>query len=204
MADVEMNADSKDEDWVRIESNDGFSFLVRRRVANISGTIKNSLDTESGFSEAESKTYVAREYRGLIVQKLLEYMCFKAHYEKVGPKEEVPVNEFLERIPPEIVLELLLAADYQESQYPSFSPRNESAKRVRSVKQIAVCVFDLCTIYRIRVTFNGMCSWSCLSSISQNAATSKDDYTRYDTGLSHHVVAIPGPLATTASPSHRQ
>lgn len=75
-----------------------------------------------GFSEAESKTYVAREYRyasnciiinihiyplsGLIVQKLLEYMCFKAHYEKVGPKEEVPVNEFLERIPPEIVLEL--------------------------------------------------------------------------------------------------
>ncbi|KAK0479964.1 BTB/POZ protein [Armillaria luteobubalina] len=114
MTDVEMGAESKDEDWVRIESNDGFSFLVRRRVANISGTIKNSLDTESGFSEAESKTYVAREYRGLIVQKLLEYMCFKAHYEKVGPKEEVPVNEFLERIPPEIVLELLLAADYQE------------------------------------------------------------------------------------------
>ncbi|KAK0455750.1 uncharacterized protein EV420DRAFT_1552995 [Desarmillaria tabescens] len=114
MTDVEMRArillltGSKDEDWVRIESNDGFSFLVRRRVANISGTIKNSLDTESGFSEAESKTYVAREYRGLI------YMCFKAHYEKVGPKEEVPVNEFLERIPPEIVLELLLAADYQE------------------------------------------------------------------------------------------
>ncbi|KAK0490332.1 hypothetical protein IW261DRAFT_7291 [Armillaria novae-zelandiae] len=132
MADVETKAESKDEDWVRIESNDGFSFLVRRRVANISGTIKNSLDTESGFSEAESKTYVAREYRyasncliinvhihvyplsGLIVQKLLEYMCFKAHYEKVGTKEEVPVNEFLERIPPEIVLELLLAADYQE------------------------------------------------------------------------------------------
>ncbi len=41
--------------------------------------------------------------------------------------------------------------------------------------------------------FNGMCSWSCLSSISQNAATSKNDYTRYNTGLNHHVVAIPGP-----------
>jgi len=41
-------------------------------------------------------------------------MSFKAHYESVGPKEDVPVKEFLERIPPEIVLELLLAADYQE------------------------------------------------------------------------------------------
>jgi len=44
--------------------------------------------------------------RGIIGQKLLEYMSFKAHYETVGPKEEIPVNEILERIPPEIVLEL--------------------------------------------------------------------------------------------------
>ena len=36
----------------------------------------------------------------------MEYMSFKAHYESVGPKEDVPVKEFLERIPPEIVLEL--------------------------------------------------------------------------------------------------
>lgn len=33
-------------------------------------------------------------------------MAFKAHYETVGPKDEIPVNEILERIPPEIVLEL--------------------------------------------------------------------------------------------------
>jgi transcription elongation factor B subunit 1 len=44
--------------------------------------------------------------RGLIVEKILEYMTFKAHYETVGPKEEVPVHEFMERIAPEIVLEL--------------------------------------------------------------------------------------------------
>jgi hypothetical protein len=53
--------------------------------------------------------------RGIIVEKMVEYMSFKTYYESVNPKEDVPVKEFLERIPPEIVLELLLAADYQES-----------------------------------------------------------------------------------------
>lgn len=33
-------------------------------------------------------------------------MAFRAHYEMAGPKEEMPLNEFMERLPPEIVLEL--------------------------------------------------------------------------------------------------
>ncbi|KAF8904956.1 BTB/POZ protein [Mucidula mucida] len=109
--DVEMSgsADSAN-DWVRIISSDGFAFVVKRSIANISGTIRNSLDMESGFAEASAKTYTATD-RGLIVQKLIEYMCFKAHYQH-SKKEEVPIHEFIERIPPEIVLELLLAADY--------------------------------------------------------------------------------------------
>jgi transcription elongation factor B subunit 1 len=31
-------------DWVRIESNDGFSYIVRRKVAQTSGTMNNMLD----------------------------------------------------------------------------------------------------------------------------------------------------------------
>ncbi|KAJ3866366.1 hypothetical protein EV359DRAFT_36747, partial [Lentinula novae-zelandiae] len=122
------------EDWVRIISNDGYTFLLKRKVANMSGTIKNSLDETGksqpfilifrksptylllagGFAEAGTRTYRSQE-RGIIVQKMIEYMSFKAYYSNVGPKEEIPVNELTERLPPEIVLELLLAADYQES-----------------------------------------------------------------------------------------
>ncbi|KAJ2919443.1 hypothetical protein MD484_g1022, partial [Candolleomyces efflorescens] len=86
-------------DWVRIDSNDGFSYIVRRKVAQASGTMNNMLDPHGA---------------GIVTEKLVEYMCFKSHYQTVGPKEDIPVQEMQERIPPEIVLEVLLAADYQE------------------------------------------------------------------------------------------
>lgn len=39
------------EDWVRVESNDGYSFLVKRKVANVSGTMRNALESSgSGMS----------------------------------------------------------------------------------------------------------------------------------------------------------
>ena len=43
---------------------------------------------------------------GALVEKALEYMAFKKTYENLGPKEELPINEFMERIPPEVALEL--------------------------------------------------------------------------------------------------
>ena len=33
-------------------------------------------------------------------------MSFRSYYETIGKKEDIPVHEFMERIPPEIVLEL--------------------------------------------------------------------------------------------------
>ncbi|KAJ4469192.1 hypothetical protein J3R30DRAFT_3304325, partial [Lentinula aciculospora] len=104
------------EDWVRIISNDGYTFLLKRKVANMGGTIKNSLDETGGFAEAQTRTYRSQE-RGIIVQKMIEYMSFKAYYSNVGPKEEIPSNEIMERLPLEILLELTMAADYQESMH---------------------------------------------------------------------------------------
>ncbi|KAF8218129.1 BTB/POZ protein [Mycena galopus ATCC 62051] len=114
MADVDMNAATPDNanDWVRVTSDDGYSFIVRRKVANASETMRDMLDTAGNYAEAVTRTCPVQQ-RGLIVEKLLEYMSFKSHYENAGPKDEVPVQEFMDRVPPEIVLELLLAADYQ-------------------------------------------------------------------------------------------
>lgn len=44
--------------------------------------------------------------RAIIAEKLVEYMSFKSHYETVGPREDIPLHELMERIPREIVLEL--------------------------------------------------------------------------------------------------
>ncbi|KIJ63985.1 hypothetical protein HYDPIDRAFT_91264 [Hydnomerulius pinastri MD-312] len=99
-----ISAEKKD-DWVKLISSDGYSFLVKRSVAMMSGTLKNMLSVDSSFKEALANTCPISE-RAAVVEKVCEYMSFKAHYEGVGSKEEVPINEFTERIPPEVALEL--------------------------------------------------------------------------------------------------
>ena len=44
--------------------------------------------------------------RGIVTEKLVEYMLFKGHYQTVGPKDDIPIQDMQERIPPEIVLEV--------------------------------------------------------------------------------------------------
>ena len=52
-------------------------------------------------------TSLMRQFsRGAVVEKVCEYMAFKTYYDSVGSKEEIPVHEFMERIPPEFALEL--------------------------------------------------------------------------------------------------
>lgn len=45
-----------------------------------------------------------------VVEKVCEYMSFKAYYDGPGSKEGVDVNEFTERIPPEVALELCVTS----------------------------------------------------------------------------------------------
>lgn len=100
------------DDWVRLTSHDGYSFLVKRKVAARSGTLKNMLSAESNFAEAVSNICPLDE-RAVIVEKLCEYLSYKGHYENTSTKEDIP--DFAERIVPEIALELLMAADYYDA-----------------------------------------------------------------------------------------
>ncbi|KAI0635422.1 POZ domain-containing protein [Trametes polyzona] len=109
-----MQGEGKDKmnEWVRLTSNDGYDFLVKRKVAMCSGTLRNSLSEESSFSEALSNTSHTNE-RAIIVEKLCEYLTYKSLYESAKKNEEIP--DFQERVYPEISLELLVAADYYDA-----------------------------------------------------------------------------------------
>ncbi|CCO36040.1 hypothetical protein BN14_10162 [Rhizoctonia solani AG-1 IB] len=48
--------------WVRITSEDGFSFLLDKRAVECSGTLRDMVDDSLGFTEAHSKT-ISLAYR---------------------------------------------------------------------------------------------------------------------------------------------
>ena len=48
------------EEFVLLESNDGYSFVVSRNVAEGSGVLKSMLDPEGEFSRTEDGRWVAR------------------------------------------------------------------------------------------------------------------------------------------------
>ncbi|KAI0079210.1 POZ domain-containing protein [Panus rudis PR-1116 ss-1] len=126
------------EEWVRLISCDGYSYMLKRKAAMVSVTLRHMLDADSNFSEASSNICVLNE-RGVIVEKLCEYLSYKCLYQNAPPKEDIP--DFLERIQPEISLELLMAADYYDGVYPSavsLSPANLPccSMNVRSISRI--------------------------------------------------------------------
>ncbi|KAI9451335.1 BTB/POZ protein [Russula earlei] len=91
------------DDWIRVTSRDGFSFIVKRSVVFFSGTLRNMLDERHSFTEAVQKVCPVDE-RAAVTEKFVEYLTYKATYENVPSNEEIP--DFQERIAPEIALEL--------------------------------------------------------------------------------------------------
>ncbi|KAL7421698.1 elongin C [Cryptotrichosporon argae] len=98
--------------FVVLESSDGYRFVVARRVALASGTLKAMLDDDSAFQEAE-KGVCKLEYRGVILLKVIEYLSYKVQYADFSASDIT--EDFADRIDPYIALELLTAADYLEA-----------------------------------------------------------------------------------------
>lgn len=92
--------------YVKLKSQDGHEFIVKREIALTSGTIKAMLSGPGTFSENESNEIRFREIPSHVLQKICMYFQYKVKY--TNSSTEIP--EF--PIAPEIALELLMAANF--------------------------------------------------------------------------------------------
>ncbi|KAI9679508.1 MAG: hypothetical protein M1817_005530 [Caeruleum heppii] len=99
---------SEAQKWVTLVSNDSFEFTLLRDAACVSGTIRRMLDTRSAFAEAVQGRCYFDNINGIVLEKVCEY--FQYHH-KFRDEKDVPDME----IPPELCLELLMAADYLDA-----------------------------------------------------------------------------------------
>ncbi|TAQ89342.1 hypothetical protein B7494_g2311 [Chlorociboria aeruginascens] len=91
--------------YVTLVSSDGFEFVVLREAACISGAIKRMLDPKSQFSESIEGRCRFEEINGIVLEKVAEYFYYNY---KNRNRVDVPDME----VPPELCLELLMAADF--------------------------------------------------------------------------------------------
>ncbi|KZF19413.1 POZ domain-containing protein [Xylona heveae TC161] len=92
-------------DYVTLVSCDGYEFVVRRSCACVAGALRRMLDPNSSFNEAVTGRAVLENINGIVLEKVCEYFYYN---EKNKDARDVPDMD----IPPELCLELLMAADY--------------------------------------------------------------------------------------------
>ncbi|KAB8238071.1 BTB/POZ protein [Aspergillus alliaceus] len=103
-----MDSSAGPSEYVSLVSGDGFEFVIPRSTARISGTLRRMLETSSRFAEAQSARCELTNISGIVLEKVCEYLCYN---EKNKNEINVPDMD----IPPELCLELLMAADYLDA-----------------------------------------------------------------------------------------
>ncbi|CAA9958416.1 hypothetical protein PTNB73_00573 [Pyrenophora teres f. teres] len=98
-------ADNNTTEYVTLVSNDGYEFKLLRSAACIAGTIKKALDPMSGFRENTQNRVDLPTINGVVLEKVCEYLYYS---QKHAESKDVSDMD----IPPELCLELLIAADY--------------------------------------------------------------------------------------------
>ncbi|KAJ3039319.1 hypothetical protein HDV00_012312 [Rhizophlyctis rosea] len=93
---------------VKLISADGFEFVIDRKCAMASGTIKNMLSSPGQFTESVQNEINFRDIKAVILEKVCKYLYYKVRH--TNTSSEIP--DF--SIEPEIALELLMAADFLE------------------------------------------------------------------------------------------
>ncbi|KAJ2896351.1 transcriptional elongation regulator (elongin c) [Zalerion maritima] len=91
--------------YITLVSRDGFEFVVPREATKISPAITGMLDPLNNFKEAQTARCTFEEINGIVLEKVAEY--FQYWYRN---KDQEDVADL--EIPPEICLEVLMAADF--------------------------------------------------------------------------------------------
>ncbi|KAL1304038.1 hypothetical protein AAFC00_000475 [Neodothiora populina] len=102
MADTEQPARPE---YVTLVSNDDFEFKIERSAALISPAIARMLNPQNGFMESKTNVCVFDNINGMVLEKVCEYFYYNS---KMRDAKDVPEMD----IPPELCLEILMAADY--------------------------------------------------------------------------------------------
>ncbi|KAF5954255.1 hypothetical protein HYC85_007111 [Camellia sinensis] len=100
----------KKEDTVKLISADGFEFVIDKKAAMVSQTIRNMLTSPGSFAETQHGEVTFPEISTTILEKICQYFYWSLQYARsisVGSGKE---TEF--HIEPELTLELMMAANY--------------------------------------------------------------------------------------------
>ena len=92
--------------YVTLVSADGFEYVVDYEAACVSKMIKNLMTSAGGFSELESNTITFPEISGKCLERVCQYFYYKLRH--ANSKDKLPQFP----LPPEMALELLMAANY--------------------------------------------------------------------------------------------
>ena len=99
-----MDADNAQQSsMIKLISGEGHEFLVDRRCAMVSGTIKAMLSGQFAESRGEVRF---PEIPGVVLERVIQYLHYKVRY--THSSQRVPNFE----VEPEIALELLMASNY--------------------------------------------------------------------------------------------
>ncbi|KAK9450484.1 BTB/POZ protein [Limtongia smithiae] len=92
--------------YVNLVSSDGYTYPILRSAALISGTLRGMLSNSSNFVEARENRVELKQISAVNLEKVCEYLYYNLkHQNNPG---NIPDFD----MPPEMALELLVAADY--------------------------------------------------------------------------------------------
>eukprot|EP01088_Endostelium_zonatum_P007317 TRINITY_DN19545_c0_g1_i1.p1 TRINITY_DN19545_c0_g1~~TRINITY_DN19545_c0_g1_i1.p1 ORF type:complete len:102 (-),score=21.48 TRINITY_DN19545_c0_g1_i1:213-518(-) len=100
---------SGEEDTVKLISAEGHEFIIDRKAAMVSGTIRSMLSGPGAFEEQALGEINFREISTNILEKVIQYFYYKLRY--THSTTEIP--EFA--IEPEVALELLMASNFLDA-----------------------------------------------------------------------------------------